>query len=228
MTQRLIQALQRGGVAAPLARDQWGVWRGTDRRRRQIGTLAGRDVELLRLQGSLAPLGDFDPPILVWSGAIEPSAPSTGGVRVLKASAVFEDRPLIEQVVSNCSDLTTRSSYRTFIQAYRADEACLARGEQVPGMNWTGLALGGRIQGGRPKDDYRGSADIAGAKRRFDGIARLLPEDELRFLNSLVLANLTKSKLAKQFQIRSSLLERRAIAVLRTVTQASIYVLKET
>lgn len=51
--QRVLNALYRGGVTAETRPDVWAVWRGADRRRRQVGTLPGAYIDLLRLHGFL-------------------------------------------------------------------------------------------------------------------------------------------------------------------------------
>lgn len=223
MTDRLLQALQRGGVAAKLERDRWGVWRGQDRRRRQIGVLSGRDVELLRLRGLLAPLGDAQPPTLIWTGPIVTKTAPTDGMKVLRASAVEHDRSLIEQVVANCADIPTRSTFRALVQAYRDDHEWAERRERSPGMNWVGLSLGGRIQGGPVFNEDALPAHIIDARSRLERVAKCVSQGDLRFLNALILENASKSKLASRFAIRSSLLERRAIAILRHLREVSIY-----
>lgn len=211
MTERLLQALQRG------------VWRGRDRRRRQIGVLPGRDIELLRLRGLLAPLGDAEPPSLIWTGPIESNAAPIDGAKILRASAVEHSRSLIEQVVSNCADISTRSAFRALVQTYRDDHESAERKERSPGMNWVGLALGGRIQGGAAFNQDALPAHVIDARSRLERVARCLSQDDLRFLNALILENASKSKIASRFRIRSSLLERRAIAILRQLREASIY-----
>jgi len=83
MKQRLVRALQRGGVTAEIRPDIWGVWRGRDRRRRMIGELPGREIDLLKLNAHLTPVGDPYHVVMTWNQTagrrapfkIEPSAP---------------------------------------------------------------------------------------------------------------------------------------------------------
>jgi len=67
MTRRLVRVLQRGGVTARIRPDVWGIWRATDRRRRCVGSLLGREIELMKLNEQLKPLGALSPAVWVWN-----------------------------------------------------------------------------------------------------------------------------------------------------------------
>ena len=63
---RLLNALYRGGITAEMRPEVWGVWRKRDRRRCRIGTLAGAEIDLLRLHDVLVPTGSDWPWPLIW------------------------------------------------------------------------------------------------------------------------------------------------------------------
>ncbi|MCI4645828.1 MAG: DUF6456 domain-containing protein [Hyphomonadaceae bacterium] len=66
MSERLLQALRRGGCAAPY-QGAWGVWRGRDRRGSCIGQLSDMAIETLQLAGDVGRLGE-EGEVLVWTG----------------------------------------------------------------------------------------------------------------------------------------------------------------
>ena len=63
---RLLNALYRGGVTSETTSDQWSVWRGRDQRYRQIGTVPGANIDLLRLHSILMPAGSSGRCVLMW------------------------------------------------------------------------------------------------------------------------------------------------------------------
>lgn len=218
MSERLLRALQGGGITSPIERDLWGVWRGRDRRRRMIGTLAGAEIDVLRLQARLVPMGDDLPPILVWSGTAARSAEiSQGDARVLRAAPIYASGPALEHLIARCSDPAQRAGYRTLVERYRADHEAASTAGQMPGMNWQGLALGGRVQGGRVSTGPMGIQHAAEARARLARIRRDLSAEEAPMIDGLILREEGKATLAKRLQMRQALVERRAIAALRTL-----------
>lgn len=218
MSERLLRALQGGGITSPIERDLWGVWRGRDRRRRMIGTLTGAEIDVLRLQSRLAPMGDETLPILVWSGALAPSGDiGPGDARVLRSAPIYATGPALEQLIAQCRDPAQRVGYRTLVERYRADHEATSAAGQMPGMNWQGLALGGRVQGGRVSAGHQGIHHVAEARARLARIRRDLSDEELTMIDALILREETKAALAKRLQVRHALVERRAIAALRAL-----------
>lgn len=100
MKQRLIRALQRGGVVAQIEPDRWGVWRGRDRRGRVIGVLTGAEIDVLRVRESLKPLGDGAPPIFVWSGSVLETPFAAPRADRLETAHGTAARPLIELLIA--------------------------------------------------------------------------------------------------------------------------------
>ena len=218
MSERLLRALQGGGLTTPIERDLWGVWRGRDRRRRMIGTFSGAEVEVLRLQSRLAPLGDGVPPVLIWSGPLE-NAETTGpgNARILNPVSINAEGPLLELLMSHCRDASQRAGYRTLAESYLADHEAASACGNVPGMNWRGLVLGGRVQGGQVLSGRPGAQTAAQARSRLAQVTRALSEPDLVLIVGLILRVDSKAALAKRLHIRQALVERRAIAALRAL-----------
>ncbi len=220
MSGRLIRALQRGGLAAQIDRDRWGVWRGRDRRGRMIGVLTGAEVDLLQVRDALAPFGDGAPPILIWSGSILAPNTTTPSARVLRSETQFDGRSLIERVITRCHDVELRELIRDTVKTYRADVDLEGRAGATAGMNWDGLALGGRVDGGRGRRDAGFAERPAQSAATLRALRARLSRDEIEFLRRLILAEDTPSYLAKRYGTRASLLERRAIASIRALHAA--------
>lgn len=218
MSVRLLRALQGGGITSPIERDLWGVWRGRDRRRRMIGTLTGAEIDVLRLQSRLAPFGDEVPPILVWSGAVAASEDAgPGDAHVLREAPIYATGPALEHLISRCGDPAQRAGYRILVERYRTDHEASSAAGQMPGMNWQGLALGGRVQGGHRSTGHLGIQHAAEARARLARIRRDLSDEELSLIDGLILREESKAVLAKRLQVRQALVERRAIAALRAL-----------
>jgi len=221
MSRRLIRALQRGGLAAQIEEDRWGIWRTMDRRGRMVGAMSGAEIELLRMRETLRPSGDGRPPILVWSGPILDQPVLTPSASVLERADEMRGAPLLESVLSRCLDLSLRRMIRETVQVYRADVECVHRAGAVSGMNWDSLALGGKISGGQRRDSAGYSAEASRAMATLSCIHNHLNRDEIAFLDRLILGEESRAALAKRYDVRSALMEQRAISAVRTL--ANVY-----
>jgi len=219
MKSRLPRALQRGGVAAQTQSDLWGVWRGKDRRGRKIRAVNGCDVEILRVLGQLKALGDHDPPLLVWCGTV-PAQGKASAARLSRADA-YLDAPLIERVIANCTSEHLRTRFRDIALTYRRDVEASQQSGIAAGMNWTGLALGGRVQGGRGPERDHVREHISQARHRLESVKESVSADELGFLDRLIVAEQTRQHLAKHYAVRPSLVEQRASTALRSLIECN-------
>ena len=105
MNRRLLRALERGGVAAPIASDRWGVWRGRDRRTRMIGVLSGAEIDVLRVRDVLHPLGDTNPPLFVCTRKCSEPGRVNPDSTALRAVLPDASGPFIEHLKLNaCRD----------------------------------------------------------------------------------------------------------------------------
>ena len=68
MNERLLLALDRGGIAIRLKDDTWGIWRGRDQRGRRVGTLSGAEISAQVALGHLSHLGEPSEQRLIWTG----------------------------------------------------------------------------------------------------------------------------------------------------------------
>lgn len=219
MKQRLIRALQRGGVVAQIEPDRWGVWRGRDRRGRVIGTLSGAEIDVLRVRESLKPLGDGTPPIFVWSTSVLETPLATPSADRLETEPRIVAGPLIELMISRAHDTDLRELIRDTARRYRADAERAAGAGTVRGMNWDGLALGGKVDGGV------GYAELGTRRGRRSGdkvqqtLRKCLDGETLELLDRLILSGDTRVQLVKRFGGRPALMERRAMAAVRDLHQ---------
>ncbi len=219
MKPRLVRALQRGGMAVQLDIDRWGVWRGRDRRGRMIGVVSGAEIDVLRIRESLQPCGDGHPTILIWSGSVLDPAPVAPSAKRLDQVHPSTHGPLIELILSRCHDLDLRRMIRETVQAYRADIQCAARAGVTRGMNWEGLALGGKIDGGFGPQMSGPSAAMR-AQSALSIIHTQLGSDAVEFLDRMILCGDSRAKMARRFGSRPSLIESRAIAIMRALNDA--------
>lgn len=224
MSGRLIRALQSGGMAVQVRDDLWGVWRGRDRRTRKIGELSAPEIDLLRLRGSLAPVAETEPQILIWIGPMTAGENPKPGTTALQSIHPPKDGPLIELIISNRKHDGLRELIRSTAMSYRQDVEAAAGGHQISGMNWTDLALGGRIQGGPARGSRLPNRAAVEARARLRAVERELSIDEVDCLDRLVLARHSRRKLAHRCAIRPSLMESHALAVMRKL--AEIYARK--
>lgn len=92
MKARLLRALQRGGVTAPIKTNLWAVWRTPDRRRRIAGTLLGGEVDLHRVYGDLVPHTANAGPVLHWCADADYEERSFSGNNIT-------DVPLLDHLI---------------------------------------------------------------------------------------------------------------------------------
>ena len=215
MNKRFVRALERGGMASQIRVDRWGIWRGRDRRTRKIGEVSGTDIDLLRLDGSLCPLAAQGVPTLIWSGPRSDTGAARPSAESLKASDPPVGGPLIELVIKRASDPELRALIRDTAIKYRQDVALAENCGRTPGMNWTSLALGGRIQGGPYRVRETMSDESRRARRRLAAISLALSAEDCDCLDRLLLSGQSRAAMARRFGIRPSLMEPRAVSLLR-------------
>jgi len=217
MKTRFIRALQRGGMASQISEERWGIWRNRDRRARRIGVMSGTEIDLLRLRGMLRPWGDRTPPILVCTHSILAAPLVAPSADRLEQDTRSRSRPLIELMVDHCHDRALRQLICETAQRYRADVICAARAGVMGRMNWDGLALGGRIDGGRGRHAPNPAFRASHAQSALATIEAALGGEEIRLLDRLILGDETRAALARRFGVRPSLIEGRAIAAIRAL-----------
>ncbi|MEM9179084.1 MAG: hypothetical protein AAGA89_05205 [Pseudomonadota bacterium] len=111
---RLLHALQRGGVAAETTSDRWSVWRGRDRRHRQIGALPGTVIDLLRFHAVLMPVRSGTRPILIWRD-------HAAGIESVLARLTSSERPFIDQLIQSGELGRDRTRMMQTARAFRQD-----------------------------------------------------------------------------------------------------------
>lgn len=219
MSERLIRALQNGGMAAQIGADRWGIWRSRDRRTRQIGVMTGAEIDILRIRDWVQPLGDEAPPVLVCGPSLLETQHATPSAKRLIQGRQVRNEPLIERMLERCPDRALRQLICETVRQYRTDVICASRLGTIAGMNWDGLALGGRIDGGHVRKSPDGSFAASGAQSRLTSIHSELGSERIRFLDRLIIGEETQSGLARRFGIRSSLVEGQALAAIRALQQ---------
>lgn len=217
MKARLVRALQRGGMAVQIGADRWGVWRGRDRRGRMIGVISGAEIDVLRMREALQPWGEGQPPILVWNKSVLAPPPDAPSAKRLTAAEPAPTAPLIELVLSRCHDRELRQLICETTQTYRADIECAAQVGAAHGMNWDGLALGGRVDGGRGDREFRPAPQAMRAQAALKTIHAQLSGDQIELLDRLILSADSRAQLVRRLGGRPSLMEPRALAAIRAL-----------
>lgn len=115
MNQRLLRALQRGGVAAEIQHDMWGVWRDHDRRRRMIGIMSGGEIDLLKLNENLKSIDDPYQVVLSWDDSSDKHIPPD--------SLTAISHPLLTHLILKSQPTALRQAYSHAVRAYRRDDA---------------------------------------------------------------------------------------------------------
>lgn len=173
MSERLLQALRRGGCAAP-SQGHWGIWRGRDRRGTCIGHLSSAAMESLQLAGDVGPLG-AEGEVLVWTGT---QAADERARQVLTPEADPRARGLrrspLQIVLSAIEDPADRALAKAAALRLRGDLEQAASGQRVT-QNWDPSlqvdGVSGNHSGGRMADAVRASrrlGQLEGALGRAD------------------------------------------------------------
>jgi len=219
MKPRLIRALQRGGVAAEIRTDTWGVWRTRDRRGRVIGHLSGSDIDILRFQNRLKPVGAEDQTVLVWGGEREiPSRPVEMGASAL-VNAPLIDASVLEALFRKTPSPEMRERLRRACEAFRNDLESVSAAAGHLTMNWDRLGAEARTH--RPPN-MQGPIirrESRSAQNRLNQLAHQLTEIELSILELTVLREVTRTQLARAHGLRPVLAERRAQAILLSLSE---------
>lgn len=123
MNQRLVRALQRGGVAAEIRGDMWGIWRDPDRRRRMIGIMPGGEIDLLKLSENLKFENDPCRVVLSWNQNSDKTIP-------LNSPAAISF-PLLNRLILSSQSPALRQAFARAVSAYRRDVARTMISENV-------------------------------------------------------------------------------------------------
>ena len=221
MTARLVRALQKGGVTAKLRSDQWGVWRQRDRRGRIIGCLSDREVERLQLRECLKPFVDVGD-ALIWCGAAHAFEPGQNPSHQSEAR-LSEQRvaaPYIESIILKQTAPTFRESLRQAVLKYRRDMQAISVSSASVTMNWERLHVRNKQTRAYGEQGFVKSRAQRTAALRLRVIEQALSPSEFNFLTHLVCAEASKAWLAKHHALRVSLIEPRALSILRRLISA--------
>ena len=218
MKPRLMRALQRGGVTAEVRSDLWGVWRSADRRGRVIGTLSGAEIDILRLQQKLKPLGSDPPMVLIWAGAVE-AEPTAQPLDIkLLSDADPVNATLLEAILRKASSPTARDALRRACEWFRHDVEQAGQSGSHVTMNWDRLgaeASSSSLQHHSPIRSRQNSV----ARGRLAQLADRLSDLDLSVLELTVIRELSRVQLAKAHDLRPSVAERRASGILQTLVE---------
>ncbi len=218
MKPRLIRALQRGGVASQVRTEAWGVWRTQDRRGRVIGHLNGTDIDILRFQNNLKPVGTESQVVLVWSGERELRSRPTD----LETSTILEapspNLSVLEALFRKTPSPDIRARLRRGCEAFRND---LESASAVAGyltMNWDRLGAEARTHRPVCLQNPNISHESRAARTRLNQLAHQFTDLDLSILELTVMREVTRLQLAKAHGLRPVLAERRAQAILHDVS----------
>lgn len=226
MTGRLLRALQKGGVTAPVRAEEWGIWRHPDRRGRIIGVLTEREIERLQLRGHLKPLG-IGQATLTWSGPAIADAVHTSseGPPIQLAPTVAASFIYIDALILKQSAPAFRAGLRRAVQAFRQDVQAAAVSSDVVTMNWSRFHAQNKASRTPDGRGFAYSPAQRSARIRLAAVERSMPISDVNFLTHLVCAEASKTWLAKRHGMRVGLVDARALKLLRmliSVTDAAV------
>jgi hypothetical protein len=182
-----------------------------------IGVLTGAEIDVLRVREALKSLGDGQPPILVWAGSVLETPLAAPSSTCLDAEAQGTGSPLIELILWRSQDVALRELIRETARRYRADAERASSAGTARGMNWDGLALGGKVDGGRGFSDQGAGHGALSAQSVHDTIRRHLASETIRLLDRLILSGDSRTQLTKRLGGRPALMERRSLAAIRAL-----------
>ncbi len=220
MNQRLRRALQRGGVAAQVRPEAWGVWRGQDRRGRMIGTLSGAEIDIMRLRGELKPIGDAQSEVLVWSGPPVTAPSMQTDAPALDKAPNTASLPLLETLWLGHHVPGDRARIRSACQSYLADLEWVAAGPGHSTMNWEAFNAGDRVKSANPRDPLQRMHEQNQARSRLSLVRSNLTTADFEFLQKLLRNDATRGTFARTYQQRPALIDQRALSILRTLLEA--------
>lgn len=182
-----------------------------------IGVLTGAEIDVLRFREALKPLGDGHPPIFVWAVSVLETPLVTPSSTRLDAETQGTGGPLIELILSRSQDVALRELIRETARRYRADAERASNAGTARGMNWDGLALGGKVDGGRGFSDERPGQGALSAQSAHDTLHRHLGSETINLLDRLILSGDSRTQLTKRLGGRPALMERRSLAAIRAL-----------
>lgn len=112
-----------------------------------------------------------------------------------------------------------RELIRDTARRYRADAKRGVGAGTVRGMNWDGLALGGKVDGGVGYAEHGTRRGGRSGDMVQQALREFLDGETLELLDRLVLSGETRAQLVKRFGGRPSLMKRRAMAAIRDLHQ---------
>ncbi|MEL7031669.1 MAG: hypothetical protein AAGL97_16385 [Pseudomonadota bacterium] len=187
---RVLNALYRGGVAAEIRPDVWAVWRGTDRRRRQVGTLPGAHIDLLRLHGFLTSLPSEQGCVLCWQAA----APYDLEHAMTVLHRPVETQPFLDQLILFGGLSHERSSLAQTALGIRLDCGMMTRASIV-------------------------APEAVAACMRLTAITECLSTQDCQFLHQFLNEHARKAELVEQFSLRPDAVRTKAINILRSMAE---------
>ncbi|MHA7900925.1 MAG: hypothetical protein ACX94B_13770 [Henriciella sp.] len=180
-----------------------------------IGTISGADIDVLRLQESLKPLGEGAPPLLVWSGAIEARTETAARGPALIGFDPNMEANYLRSMLLRAPSATYRDQLRRACQAYLKDIELAAQSGQHVTMNWDAFGGGDRARNRSGSDPVDASWRVRSAAEQISALEQTLGAEDASFLKQMVVHGLSRAKLARHFAIRPALVEGRARRVLR-------------
>lgn len=220
ITRRLMRVFERGGAAFLNRNGSFDVRRSTDARSGVIGVLDAADLTGLKRQGYLKRFGEIEPPRYIWSGrrwtAETLSKASVDGF--LRHDAALPTS-LAEQVLASLADPDERERLNRSARYFCDDFRWVDQGVRISGMNWSALALGGRIEGGLAGEDSRADPLYkVAAERRLKHIEKQLSRRGYRQLTMLLVDKTLPKRFAANYGMRSHEAPVRTVDLLRRLS----------
>lgn len=218
---RLIKAVEQGGAVYVEDKNVFSVRRTRDARGGIIGTLTPGVFHSLVDQAKLKPFGTFKPLRYVWSGSkLERSKPLQASIRTfVETHSKKASRSLLGCVLHAHADKKEAAILRRTSEWFYQDQVWEANTGTVAGMNWQGLALGGRVdRSGRSLDGFDEPIYRLQAVRRMQKARARFSERAYNEVYALIVSEHGRKHFAATFAYTETEAERRAIDLLRRLS----------
>lgn len=222
LSERLVRAIARGGCAGRLSSGDWGVWRGSDRRTRKVGTLPAAEIDALIAMGHLKPLGADAGAnaLLAWSGPAIPLDKDAArtfpkGMQILFGTEQTRAMPLLWRVLVAQRSEANRKRLREATRAFAMDIEASGRLGAASTMNWESFQTGGRRAAFYAHEGRHGWRLYAvEAQRRLDAIRQMFGARDFELLRMIVVDQSTRHSIERRLELSAKATERYALRLL--------------
>lgn len=199
MSERLIDIIRSGGSAEQIDATQWAIRRGRDRRGRIVGCLDAADIDPLRAENALKPLGSELNSVWIWSSAPPVRARQHVDISGVETAltTLSRDTIFLAQVILLFPPLS-RSDVIASVIAFQHDFCVIHMPHKQARMNWQALKYGTRVTGGIARQEPKMTIHVADARRRLGGVRRALSISDWQLLQRLCVHDWSQARFVRE------------------------------